>query len=215
MFCSECGKEASGKFCWNCGAPLHGAAAAPQATAAAQPATVAPSAPVDWQHVSDYDTLVHNPEVRDLLAMQKPASARLTGEEFVENFGKIVKSPVSVVPVMAIAQDVYSRLGIHAGKTRSETYDKPVGRVIVSALCALARGGYKVQDVRQASDGCMLICAIPSDMFSLAGQLIVTIRREPQGTSVHADTRIEGQLMDWGKSNRCLKELFDGIASAA
>ena len=54
-------------------------------------------------------------------------------------------------------------------------YRQPVGRVIVSALCALAKGGHKVQEVRQAADGCMLLCEIPSDLFSLAGQLLVTI----------------------------------------
>ena len=60
----------------------------------------------------------------------------------------------------------------------------------MTALCALARDGHKVRDVHQASDGCMPICEIPSDMFSLAGQLLVTIHREPEGASVHADTRI-------------------------
>ena len=85
----------------------------------------------------------------------------------------------------------------------------------MTALCALARDGHKVQDVHQASDGCMLICEIPSDMFSLAGQLLVTIHREPEGASVHADRRIEGQLFDWGKSNACLNRLFNGIGAGA
>ena len=159
--------------------------------------------------------MIHNPEVRDLLARQKPATVHMTGEEFGDSFGKIMKSPLPMGPAMAIMQDVYGRMGVHAGKTRTERYRLPVGRVIVSALCALARGGYKVQDVHQASDGCMLICQIPSDLFSLAGQLLVTIQREADGTSVQADTHIEGQLFDWGKSNRCLKQLFDGIGAAA
>ena len=73
------------------------------------------------------------------------------------------------------------------------------GGSLVSALCALARGGYEVKDVRQASEGCMLICEIPSDMFSLAGQMLITIQRELEGSSVHANTRIEGQLFDWAK----------------
>ncbi len=139
----------------------------------------------------------------------------MTGEEFVETFGKILKTPVSLVPVMAIMQDVNGRLGVHTGKTRSQSYRQPVGRVTVSVLCALARDGHKVQDVHQASDGCMLICELPSDMFSLAGQLLVTIQREPEGASVHADTRIEGQLFDWGKSNACLDQLFKRIGAGA
>ena len=209
MFCSECGKQATGKFCWNCGAALHDGGGDRPAPAAAAPTPV----PADWRNEVDYETLIRNPEVRDLLARQKPAAARLTGEKFADSFGEILKSPVSLGPVMDIMQDVYGRMGVHTGKTRAERYRQPVGRVIVSALCALAGGGHKVQDVRQASDGCMLICEIPSDMFSLTGQLLVTIQKEPGGASVHADTRIEGQLFDWGKSNRCLDQLFDGIGA--
>jgi hypothetical protein len=218
MFCSQCGKESTGKFCWNCGAPLHAGGEVQPAPAAATPAPAAAipaPALTDWQNEVDYETLIRNPEVRDLLAKQKPAAVRMTGEEFVETFGKILKSPVSLAPVMGIMQDVNGRLGVHTGKTRSENYRQPVGRVIVYALCALARNGHKVQDVHQASDGCMLICEIPSDMFSLAGQLLVTIHREPEGASVHADTRIEGQLFDWGKSNACLNRLFNGIGAGA
>lgn len=203
MFCSECGKQADGKFCWNCGAPLQGGGGAqPQASAA--PAT-------DWQDEVDYAKITQVPEVRDRLAKQKPATVRMTGEDFVESFDKLLKSPVSLAPVMDVMQDVYGRLGIHTSKSRSQPYGQPVGRVIVAALCSLAKGGYTLQDVRQASDGCMLICAIPSDMFSLAGQLLVTIQRESQGASVHASTRIEGQMFDWGKSTRCLNELFKDI----
>jgi len=211
MFCSECGKEAAGKFCWNCGAPLQAGGGTQPAPAAAVP----PTAAADWQNEIDYETLIRNSEVCDLLAKQKPATARMTGEQFGESFGKVLKSPVSLGPVMAIMQDVGGRMGIRTGKTRSERYRRPVGWVIVSALCALAKGGYKVQEVRQASDGCMLVCQIPSDMFSLAGQLLVTIQREREGASVHADTSIEGQLFDWGKSTRCLDQLFSGIGAGA
>ena len=201
MFCSQCGKEATGKFCWNCGAPL-------QAGGAEQPGPAA-----DWQNEIDYETLLRNPEVRDLLAKQLPPMTRMTGEEVLDSFSKIMKLPVSLSSVGAIGQEIYGRLGVRTGKTRSEHYSRPVGRVIVSTLCALAGGGYKVQQVQQASDGCILICEIPSDLFSFAGRLLVTIQRTPDGASVHADTSIQGQLFDWGKSERCLRQLFEGIAA--
>ncbi len=76
-----------------------------------------PPVPADWQSEVDYETLIRNPEVRDLLAKQKPAAVRMTGEEFVETFGKILKTPVSLVPVMAIMQEVNGQLGEHTGKT--------------------------------------------------------------------------------------------------
>jgi len=212
MFCSECGKEATGKFCWNCGAQLHaGAASQPAAVAATAP----PTAVADWRNEIDYQALLANPEVRDILARQRPAESHLTGEEFLDAFGKIVKSPVSLAPVATVLQEVSGRLGIHTGKTRAETYQGPAGPAIVAALCVLARDGYKVKEARQASDGCVLVCEIPSDMFSMAGQLVVTFQRGPEGVSVSADTRIEGQMFDWGKSQRCLRNLFDGIAAGA
>jgi hypothetical protein len=158
--------------------------------------------------------LLRNPEVRDLLARQSQPKAHMTGEEFVDACSKILNVPVSVAPAMGVMQDVFGRLGVHTGKSRSEVYAKPVGRVIVSVLCALASGGYQVKEVRQASDGCVLTSEIPSDMFSLAGQLVVAVHRAQEGTSIHAETRIEGQLYDWGKARRCLDHLFDGVAGA-
>jgi hypothetical protein len=154
MFCSQCGKEATGKFCWNCGASLHAGAAVQAAPAA------------DWQNEIDYDTLISNPEVRDLLAKQRHPDASMTGEEFVESFFKVLKLPIEVGPVIAIMLQVYSRLGLRTDKTRSGRYRQPAGRVIVAVLCALARGGYKIQHLRQASDGCVLECKIPSDLLS-------------------------------------------------
>lgn len=201
MFCSQCGKEAVGKFCWNCGAPL-GAGGGEQ-----------PKPAVDWQNEIDYETLIRNPEVRDLLAKQTPPEAGMTAEEFLDSCSKILKLPVSLGPVGAIGQEIYARLGVRTGKTRSENYRRPVGRVIVAVLCSLAGGNYKVQHVQQASDGCILDCELPSDMFSWTGRLLITIGRTPEGASVHADTVIKGQFFDWGKSKRCLDQLFEGIAS--
>lgn len=208
VFCTECGKESAGKFCWNCGAPLHIADAAPVSSTA-----VPSEAPVDWGNETNYEALLRNPEVRDLLAKEKPATVRMTGEEFVDTFGKILNLPGSLTPVLTIMQEVNGRIGIHTGKSRTEMYDRPIGRVVVSALCAVAKAGYKVEEARQATDGCTLICIIPSDMFSFAGKLVITFRREPGGTSVQADTQIEGQLIDWGKSNRCISMLFSEVTA--
>jgi hypothetical protein len=165
----------------------------------------------DWQDEIVYDTLVHNPQVRDILARQIPPASHMTGEDLLEAWGKINKSPISLVPAAGIAQEINSRLGVHTGKSRSGHYPRPIGEVIVSALCVLARDGYSVKEARQASDGCILICTLPSDMFSLAGSLVIDFRRDLTGVSVTATTRIEGQLMDWGKSNRILDDLFKGF----
>ncbi|HMD49866.1 MAG TPA: hypothetical protein VKG79_12235 [Bryobacteraceae bacterium] len=209
MFCSECGKQSSGKFCWNCGAPLHVLEETQSSQAAAAPAP----APSDWRDEISYDVLIRNSEVRDLLAKQKPPAYHMTGEEFVEGFGKLLPVQVPLAPLMNFSKDLGGRLGIHTGKSRAESYARPAGQVIVAALCTLARDGYKIQEARQATDGCVLICEIPSDFFSLAATLMLAFHREQSAVSVHAEVDIQGQMFDWGKSNRCLTQLFNGIAA--
>jgi hypothetical protein len=89
---------------------------------------------------------------------------------------------------------------------------RPVGRVIVSVLGALARGGNELRDVVQAADGCALHAAIPSSMWHWAGDLVVLVRRtSPEKTSIEARTKIRGQMFDWGKSNARLTELLNDV----
>lgn len=215
MFCSECGKECAGKFCWNCGAPLS-TGTGHTSEAGSEPngtSDIPHSTSVDWQNEVEYAQIIKASEVRDVLAKQVPTGVQMSGEAFADSFNTVLHAPIPFSSMMAMAQDIDSRLGIHTGKSETEQYSRPVGRIIACALCAVAKEGYKVKDVHQASDGCVLICEIPSDMFSFAGQLIITIERTSNGASLQARTSIEGQLYDWGKSKRCLNGLVDGIAT--
>lgn len=60
----------------------------------------------------------------------------------------------------------------------------------------------------------MLRAMLPSDMWSWAGMVYVTVRTTHVGTRVDAATQITGQIMDWGKSTRCLEALFVDLRSA-
>ncbi len=103
--------------------------------------------------------------------------------------------------------------GIGTGKERCLRSPAPVGRMLLRLLCSLAQHGQAIRRVEQASDGCVLEAAIPSDVWSLEGDLLVTVRQIGTQTEVRASTRIKGQLFDWGKSNRCLDRLFADLAS--
>jgi hypothetical protein len=52
-------------------------------------------------------------------------------------------------------------------------------------------------------------------VFALAGDLIIAVARHTGGTLVEARTDIQGQLYDWGKSTRCLEQLFGELNAAA
>jgi hypothetical protein len=71
-----------------------------------------------------------------------------------------------------------------------------------------------VREVHQLSDGCIIKAALPSDVFALEGELIIGVSRQPGGTRIEARTEIAGQMFDWGKSGRCLEELFGELGGA-
>jgi len=203
MFCSHCGKEATGKFCWNCGAPLHAGAGK------SQPAPPTPAA--DWQNEVGYEKLLHNPEVRDLFVKQQPATSRMTGEQFADSFGKILQSPVSLGPIMGVMQDVYGRLGIHTGKTRSQSYRQPVGRVISIGFVRSGQGWIRGK-------------GRPSGVRGLHADLRDSVRHvQPRRTDADHDSARAGGFVSsrehthrrtafrLSKSNRCLDQLFNGI----
>ncbi len=209
MYCSNCGAPAGGNFCSTCGARL---------TAPAGPPPVPAEPFVVWTEDVRYAAVVAVPEVRaQIAAMTAHARKRITGEEFlklVDLAFKPATGGLQLAQVVAIAAPIYSRLGVNTGKQRSQVIAKPVGLVIADTLCSLARTGHTVSDVQQGQDGCVLECAVPSDLRSFAGALVVTISRlpgPPHGSTVTAATSIPGQLYDWGKSQRILDELFTDL----
>ena len=52
-------------------------------------------------------------------------------------------------------------------------------------------------------------------MWSFEGQLVVTIERAGTATKIEAATNIPGQWFDWGKSTRCLEQLFGRLHAKA
>ncbi len=56
---------------------------------------------------------------------------------------------------------------------------------------------------------------LPSDLFALEGDLVIGVVRQSNGTRVDAHTDIRGQIYDWGKSTRCLAQLFEELSAAA
>jgi len=193
MYCSQCGRQADGKFCSECGAAL-------------QLPTLPPGG---WEHELRYDVLVRVPEVRAMIdGHSRLSRKKMTGEQFLALCEKLVPTGVPLERLAGIIQPITAALGMCTGKERAESIGAPVGRVIVRVLCSLAKGGQSIRSVQQASDGCLFEAALPSDFWSLEGDLVVAVRQKGPQTEVRALTKIKGQLFDWGKSQCCLERLF-------
>lgn len=204
MFCSNCGARTSGNFCSECGASLK---SIPDSAAVVSQ---------DWSHEVRYEKLIHIPEVRDMISRHATmAKVGLSGEEFLALFDKMIPLGVPLGKLGAALQAIYGQLGVKTGKENSKTLESPPGTVMVKVLCSLAQHGQVLQQVRQFEDGCLLEATLPSDMWSFAGVLYVSVRDIGTGTNVDGTTKIQGQIFDWGKSKRLLKELFADIEATA
>jgi hypothetical protein len=205
VFCSECGEQVQGKFCWACGAKL--APAADAALATDRDVVLE----LDWSNLVDYEALIRVSDVRDRIARSAARSKKsMTGEQFLDLCDKAMGGGFGI-PMSTIAhfaQGLHAKLGIKTAKSRSEFLSQRPGTVLVALLCSLATHGREVREAHQLSDGCIVKAVLPSDMFALEGALIVGVSRQAGGTRIEARTEIAGQMFDWGKSSRCLDELF-------
>lgn len=215
MFCSECGKQAAGKFCWNCGQPLIQGPSTLTVDATTSHDVL--SVPTNWSTLTNYKALLRIPEVRDRIARHAAlCKKRVTGEQFLEACDKFLTPLTGGVPFKLIAeitQPLSTRLGLRTGKTRSERLAQPTGAVIVAALCSLAQNGHQLGEVTQLENGVTLRAAAPSDFWSLKGEVHLDIRAAGSVTQIEAAYTIPGQIYDWGKSQRGLTQLFTDLAT--
>jgi len=211
MFCSDCGREATGKFCWNCGQPL--TQGAPTSHSESKQEVVA----TDWTTLTNYESLIRIPEVRDRIGRHAAlAKQKLSGEEFLAACDSFLTPLTGGLPLTLIAkltQPLSTRLGLKTGKTRCERLCQPTGAVIVAALCSLAHKGHQLGEVTQLENGVTLRAAAPSDLWSLKGEVHLDIRALGSVTQIEAAYTIPGQIYDWGKSQRGLNQLFTDLAT--
>jgi hypothetical protein len=117
--------------------------------------------------------------------------------------------------IAKISQPISERLGLKTGKLRREQICERPGNVLVALLCSLAENGQQLRDIKQLNNGCTLQAALPSDIWSLKGDLLLMVTAESNATIVEASTTIPGQVYDWGKSKRVLDRLYTDLSQLA
>lgn len=219
MFCSQCGVEAIGKFCYQCGSPIAGAHANNHNVGDTDAVLVLTAEhrvdlPEDWESESNYDRIVRWPVIRNLIQRHaSQATSGPSGEDYLKLFDKVVSSPIPLDRLASVLQPLYESWGIRTGKERNEWMPTRIGRTIASTLCSLAKHRQTLLSVEQHASGCVLTAELPSSFCSLKGKLIVSLASYGEGTQVNAKTYIPGQVYDWGKSLRCLEQLCQELVS--
>jgi hypothetical protein len=202
MFCSNCGTKADGNFCAACGARLQ----------ASQDASPEPERTGSWADELVYEQLLQYPEVRERIAQAgRRSQSQMSGENLLAIFDAVVPTGISFEKLTVALLPIYDRMGIKTGKTSEMILSVPAGRAIVATLCAMASQGYEMNKVDQTSDGCVLTALLPSTLWTNRGDLIVSIQQGRRSLRIHATTNIPGQLFDWGKSTRLLRDFFGSI----
>ncbi len=217
MYCSNCGEKATGKYCSHCGSRIEVPEAPSTPNTAIPPVDLAADVPdPDWDGEVDYATLLQFRDVRERIARATAEAKKgVTAEEIVGWYEKAMAAiggpALPYSKVMTLATPILDRIGFHTGKERTAVLPHPVARVLVAALCSLARNGQTLKQVHQAEDGCVLEASIPSNVWTMESELVVTFHRQLDHTEVSARTKVPGQLYDWGKSQKWLQTLFDDM----
>lgn len=205
--CGSCGHAAAGNFCANCGQRL-------AATALTSEISDAVAAIPTWHFEVRYEQLMLVPEVRAAVEdCGRQATKPISGEQLLGLADKVMPQPIPMKDLVAIVQPLFASWGIGTGKQREAIIAAPVGRTLCRVLCSLARHAQTLRKVSQGADGCLLEAALPSDLWTLEGDLLVAVRIQGEQTLVQAATVVKGQFFDWGKGNRCLDRLLSELQS--
>lgn len=204
MYCQNCGAVVTGNFCSNCGAKVIVPA----------DAVINPPEPAVVALENKYESLIKQPEVRNLIAKYAQQSPHtLSAQDFLQ-LADLAYKPIPGVSFSKLSEAVvpiFTKLGIHTGKSFEETISATTSDVIVKVLCSLAKNGYTLKTVDQATNGIIVHAEISSDFWTWGGDLLLVIEECQLDTKVKIDVKIKGQLYDWGKSKGVIDKIVNDI----
>jgi hypothetical protein len=217
MYCSNCGRPASGNFCSGCGHPLAKTDAAPVADTKPAPpplpsvntprnVVAAPLSINSWQEEHCYEMLLHYAEVRKVLSHYAKQAKKpfdiigLTDKAYKPLVG------VSIKDIASIAAPLGDKLGLH--RDIEETFESalPPGMMIVCCLAAFYTQGHELDKAFSDDDGSTLQGTIAPGLLAWKGELKVVVLKRGTGCQVNIRINFPGSYYVWGKEKTVLKE---------
>jgi len=152
------------------------------------------------------------PQVRTAIAQRmERARPGLSAEKFLAIADKVIPGEISYAGLAQVVMPMYASWGIRTGKEQAELILSPIGTTLARALCSFASQGQAMTAVKQAESGCVLTLELPSNIYGFQGEMKLALTSDGQSTEATATTNQPGQLIDWGKSTRCLEQLFKDL----
>lgn len=203
MLCTRCGHSfnKTDKFCAQCGAPRYAET----------------DAPADWRTSRRAGEIMGHPAVRARIEKVTGANPRgMTAERFYE-----IARPVMMVtgagslPPMKLMKDValpiYARFGVKTQSDISQGFRNSFGETLTAVLCSLASRSQPVEELAEATNGCVITSKMASSIWSWEGKMVITLEAQDQGTLLKATITVPGQTSDWGRTKRALQDLVSDV----
>ena len=217
MFCTQCGRKfgETDRFCAQCGAPRGdvGSDAPPQAETAL-PETD-PS--IDWRNSMTPREIMAHPEVRARIEAVTGANPKgMSAEQFYEFARPIIMiTGAGPAPPLKLIKDISlpisAKLGMKTSRDVTQGFRNTFGETLAAVLCSLASRSQPVEEIADATNGCIIRSKMLSSIWSWEGDLIITLETKDAGTLLTGVITVPGQLSDMGQSRRVLNMLIEDV----
>jgi len=122
--------------------------------------------------------------------------------------GALAGIPAPFVGVgLSAAEALANRFNIEAKNTAERTFAAPYGPAAKAFVLALHAQKFRMTVAFDTAHGACVEAELPRDI-SRGGTLSFSITDAGTTTTIAGTSEIKGQMVDWGKGNRALSELF-------
>jgi len=219
VFCTNCGTQAASdhSFCSACGSKLE--SNSPVSTDNKhnnEQRVVDRHAGVkDWRMLtSSKEIFTHSQVVERIKRISGLSATGMPESEILAQI-KLFDSKEASTFAMGALTDVvlpfYSNLGIKKESEVISNFAISYQEALVAVLCSLASRSQPLRDLRDASDGFVVDAQLPTSIWAMKGDFIISLENVNGGTKVCANINIPGQMFDWGKSKRTISDLFADV----
>jgi hypothetical protein len=164
--------------------------------------------------MSDQAPHKERPKLKDILASDDLKATAGDAGMSEQDIAKVL-GPLSGLPdglfhmTLKVGEALGQSLGLRSRKTHEQSFAQPYAAVVRALVLTLLGLRYGVTTLFDTPNGAYIEAKLPKDIFSLGGTLQFDIVEQAERQiQVIGASEIKGQMFDWGKGNRALKDVL-------